>query len=520
MMIGPIVKREFFDHLNSLRFALTALILAILMVTNAVVHLQTHPDKVRWYSEKVTSDQNKLQSQTELYQLLKKGPGKLYKRPSALTFIADGGNTFLPESGTTSWGSWSRTAGFSGQVKSIWSLDYPTANPNARDLRPKATKIDWVFIITYLLSFIPLLFTFDALSGERESGTLRLCLANSISRPALLVGKFLGTLITILIPFYFAVLLNLTIISTDSWTQLGAADWGRLGMIMLIASGYTSIFIAVGLMVSASTRDSRISLVVLLIVWVALVVFMPSTLGTLATKWMSPVQTAHQRKMAKKGALEQINTDFDERMKNKEEARLPANSLLNKLEELWKTSPEAAEKLAKENEEELKLAIAKLESQKADAEELHIRAELVNKDVEIREQLNREHLMAQLAQVQRARSITRFSPAAIVQYALESMAGTGLNRHLQFLEGVHLHIRQFRNIITETDRADTESLHIIGVPEGMSKKPISSEALPNFEDKITFSDTFNAATVDMLLLVLLLGVFLSGAFLVFIRSEV
>ena len=273
-------------------------------------------------------------------------------------------------------------------------------------------------------------------------------------------------------------------------------------------------------MVSASTRDSRISLVSLLIVWVALVVFMPSTLGTLATKWMSPVQTAHQREMAKRSALDQINEDFDERMRNKQEARSPAANLLNEIEELWKTAPEEAKKLAKENEEQLRLAMAQLASQKAGPEELRIRAELVNRDVEVRERLNREHLSAQLAQVQRARMVTRFSPAAIVQYALESMTGTGLNRHLQFLDGVDIHIRQFRNFITETDRADTESLHIIGVPDGMSKKPISPQALPRFEDKITFSDTFNAAIVDMLLLVLLLGVFLSGAFLVFIRSEV
>ena len=331
-MIGHIVKREFFDHLNSLRFALTALILAALMVTNAVVHLQSYPDKVRRYSEGVTADQNKLQSETDLYELLKKGPGKLYKRPSALSFIADGGNAFLPGSGTKNWGSWSRSTGSGGRqvkVRSIWSMDYPTANPNARDLRPKATKIDWVFIITYLLSFIPLLFTFDALSGEREKGTLRLCLANPISRPALLVGKFLGTLITVLIPFYFAVLLNLAVISLDSWTQLGAADWGRLGMILLVASGYTSIFIAVGLMVSASTRDSRVSLVVLLIIWVGLVVFMPSTLGTLATKWMSPVQTAHQQKMARSSALDQINDNFNEQIANKRQLR--TSGLLNRL---------------------------------------------------------------------------------------------------------------------------------------------------------------------------------------------
>ena len=519
-MIGHIIQREFFDHLNSLRFALTVVIMAALMVTNAVVHLQHHPDKVRSYSENVASDRDKLQSRTELYELLRKGPGKLYKQPSALTFIADGGDAFLPDHGTHNWGSWSRTAGFGTQVKSIWWLHYPTANPNARDLRPQATKIDYVFIITYLLSFIPLLFTFDALSGERERGTLRLCLANSISRPALLIGKFLGTLIAVLIPFYFAVLLNLTVISTDSWTQLGAADWGRLGMIMLIASGYASIFIAVGLMVSAGTRDTRVSLVVLLIIWVALVVFMPSTLGTLATKWMSPVQTAHQWKTAKRSALEPIQDDFNQRITDKQAAKSHTGGLLNQFMDLMKTSPKEAEKLAKEKEAELMAAMAMAESQKADEEELRIKAEFVNKDVEIRERLNRAHLQAQLAQVQRARMVTRFSPAAIVQYALESMTGTGLKRHLQFLEGVHLHIRAFRNFVIETDRADTGSLHIIGIPEGMSKKPILPQALPTFEDKITFSDTFNAALMDMLLLVGLLGVFIFGAFFVFTRSDV
>ena len=519
-MIGHIVKREFFDHLNSLRFALTAFIMAALMITNAVVHLQSHPDKVRNYSEKVAGARDKLQSETQLYDLLKEGPGRLYKRPSPLTFIANGGEAFLPGRGTSNWGSWSRTAGFSGQVRSIWSLDYPTANPNARDLRPQATKIDWAFIITYLLSFIPLLFTFDALSGEKERGTLRLCLANPISRPALLVGKFLGALIAVLIPFYFAVLLNLAVISVDSWTQLGAADWGRLGMIVLIASGYAGIFVAVGLTVSAGTRDSRVSLVTLLIIWVALVVFMPSTLGTLSTKWMPPVQSAHQREMAKKSALDQINDDFDEKMTNKQMSGSQTEDLLNQLMDLAKTDPEKAEALAKEKEEELRLAMAAMQSHEVDVTEMRLMAEFVNKDVEIRERLNREHLTAQLGQVERARSITRFSPAAIVQYALESMAGTGLNRHLQFLESVHHHIRQFRNFIVEADSADTESLHIIGVPEGMSKKPISPQALPNFEDKITFSDTFNAAMMDMLLLALLLGVFLSGAFLVFIRSEI
>ena len=100
------------------------------------------------------------------------------------------------------------------------------------------------------------------------------------------------------------------------------------------------------------------------------------------------------------------------------------------------------------------------------------------------------------------------------------MAGTGFHRHLQFLEDCRLYIRQFRNFIVEMDRADSESLHFVGVRKGMSEKPVSPEAIPMFEDRLTFQDTLNPAIADMLLLVLLLGVFLSGAFLVFLRSEV
>ena len=508
-MIWHIIKRELFDHINSLRFILTVVILSALMVTNAAVHLRTHPKRVRNYSEKVTKSANELKSRTELYSLARKGPGDLHKRPSSLAFIADGGDAYLPKN-ISNGETWSKS-GQGGEVKSNWWLKYGTVNPDATDLSPYATKIDWVFIITYLLSFIPLLFTFDALSGEREQGTLRLCLANPISRPVLLIGKFLGTLITVLIPFVFAVLLNLAVISVDSWTQLSAADWGRLGLILLIAASYAGIFVGLGLMVSAGTREPRVSLVVLLLIWVGTVIFMPSTLGTLSTKWMPPVQTMDQFRDARKAALDQMSDDYGDRMraiKEKKNANLPS---LSELQKLYETDPEAAMAQAEK---------FRTSWEAEGDEELALKAELIKGDVETRERLNRERLDAQVAQVQRARTVTRLSPAAIVQYALESMAGTGFNRHLQYLEHVHQHTKQFRQFIVETDRADIQSLHLIGVSKGMSQKPVASEALPKFEDKITFSDTFNTATLDLLLLVLLLGVFISGAFLIFVRSEV
>lgn len=508
-MIWHIIKRELFDHINSLRFILTVVILSILMVTNAVVHLRTHPERVRDYSENVTGSLNTLKSRADLYTLAQKGPGNLYKSPSSLAFIADGGDAYLPRN-ISNEGSWSKS-GPGWKAQSNWWLSYGSANPDAKDLRPQATKIDWVFIITYLLSFIPLLFTFDALSGERQQGTLRLCLANPISRPVLLIGKFLGTLITVLIPFVFAVLLNLTVISADPWTQLSAADWGRLGLILLIAFSYAGIFVGLGLMISAGTREPRVSLVILLLIWVATVVFMPSTLGTLSTKWMPPLQTIDQFHASRDAALKQIDTDYNDRLNAVKEKKTPNLLSLSDLQKLFETDPETARA-----EAEKLMAAWEVEGD----EELVLKAELITRDVETRERFNREYLEAQIAQVQRARIVTRFSPAAIVQYALESMAGTGFNRHLQYLEQVHDYTRQFRQFIVETDSADTQSRHLIGIPEGMSEAPIASEAIPKFADKIAFSDTLNTATLDLLLLVSLLGIFFLGAFLIFIRAEV
>ena len=506
-MIWHIIKRELFDHINSLRFVLTTIILLGLMSTNAIVHLQTHPNRVRNYSEKVTKSLDDLKSRTDLYTLLRKGPSKLNKSPSSLAFIANADDAYLPND-THNEGSWSKS-GFGSSIKSNWWLSYGSVNTDATDIRPQGTQIDWVFIITYLLSLLPLLFTFDSFSGEREQGTLRLCLANQISRSTLLIGKYIGALIAVLIPFTFSVLLNLAVVSTDSLTQLNPSDWGRLGIILLIAATYAGIFIGLGLIVSAGTSESRISLIIALLIWVTIVVFVPSTFATLSTKWMPPIQTNDEFQSEKNVALKQNDSDYYLQMRKIKENKYPDQ--ISKLQKQMETDPEAA-----------KAAMQKIQEilQKDGQEELKLKSDFVKKDVEIRESSNRTYLDAQISQIERARSITRFSPAAIVQYALESMSGTGFNRHLQFLEHVHRYTKQFRQFIIDTDREDTQSLHLIGISEGMSKKPITFESIPKFEDKITFKDTLNSASLDLLLLILLLVVFFSGAFLVFLRTEI
>ena len=464
-----IAKRELYDNLNSLRFALATALLLGLMLTNAAVYLHEQPKRIQRYNTSISESLTDLTARADsLYTLAREGPGLLYKKPSSLHFCAEGGETFLPNvvGGAFLWS-------ISGGLKGFWRLNYPSASPNLKNIRPNVTKVDWVFIIGYVLSLIAILFTFDAVSGERELGTLRLMLANPIPRHTVLVGKFLGALISIGIPLTLAVLMNLLLISTSNAVQLGPDAWGRLGIIFFVAILYTSLFLALGLLISARVSRSAVSLVILLLIWVIFVVFVPSTLASIAGGFSSPMST----------------------------------------DELWQRRGEL---YAKRWERYDAYFAERVERSK----EIQFKGEHVIAEAEEQERVNEEHLAQQIDQVKFARRTTRISPIAIAQHLIESFAGTGFERHLQFLENAKTHARQFREFVADTDRADLESLHFIGVREGMSQKPVSPEAIPKFEDTLSLSKDFNAAAVDLLLLTLFVIVLLSGAYLAFVRVEV
>ena len=351
---------------------------------------------------------------------------------------------------------------------------YPGAFPNVFNIRPDTVKVDWGFVIGYVLSLIAILFTFDSISSERERGTLRLMLANSVPRHTVLIGKFLGALVSISIPFTLAILMNLLVISMSRDIDLGADVWIRLCIIFIIAILYLCLFIALGLLVSSSVQNSIASLVILLLTWCVFVVFIPSTLASIASGFSNPMT-------------------YDEFFKRR-------NQNIKNLEEEY---------------------VALLQETRGLADKkIQLDSEYVTKGTEQEERLSQEHLNQQIAQIQLARSVTRISPVTLIQHLLEVFVGTGFERHQQFLENVQRYAREYREFVTDMDRADPDSLHIIGVREGMSKKPISPESIPAFEDTLSLSRDFNAAAIDLFLLILFFVVLMSGTYLTFVRVEI
>ena len=305
-----ITKRELYDNLNSLRFALATVLLLGLMLINAVVHIGEHPVRMQKYHDAVTESLNRLRSRTNLYHIAQEGPGYLYKKPSSFHFCADGGEDFLLNRVNGGFYAWA-----TDDLAGFWQLDYIPATLNSKNIRPDTIKIDWGFVIGYVLSLIAILFTFDSISGERERGTLRLTLANSVPRHTVLIGKFLGALVSISVPFTLAVLMNLLVISTSNDVQLGPDAWSRLGIIFFLSMLYLGLFIALGLLVSSRVRHSAASLVILLLMWVTFVVFMPSTLASIASGFSTPM-TYGQFDQRARHLVNELRGEYDARLQD------------------------------------------------------------------------------------------------------------------------------------------------------------------------------------------------------------
>jgi ABC-type transport system involved in multi-copper enzyme maturation permease subunit len=339
--------------------------------------------------------------------------------------------------------------------------------------------LDWSFIIGVAMSFVAILFTFDAISGERERGTLKLTLSNSVPRGILLCGKFLGAFFSVVVPLLMGIILSLLIVTLSGSVLLDADSWTRIGLMMAVSFIYISLFIGLGLTVSSRARHSSTSLLVLLLIWVVFVVLVPNTLGSVVSM-LRKVPSQREFQQQKDKTMGALGKDMD---------------YLFRYGSPTQPNP--------------------------DVRAIRLMADYVTTRLEAETRLYDDHLDAQFAQVQFARQILRaVSPAVLYSYSMESLAGTGFERHRQFIEATRLYRRQFINFIKSTDRSDPESHHIYYLKEGLSEKPVNSDNVPRFVEPTNVTRAFESTLTNLSLLILLSFIFFLMSYVAFLRSDI
>ncbi len=484
-MIWHIAKKEIYQNLTTLRFVLMIILLPILMIANALIYGfgdEGYTAEIRDYNRKVTQGLSHIEEYAAkgLGELAMTGPSEIPKHPAQLKFCADGADAFIPGSITIAAREGGGRSGHDGSVfedyswRDLWSLEYLPSNHGGD--ATTLIKIDWIFIGVFM-SFFVILFTFDAIAGERVGGTLSLMMSNPISRGHVLLAKYLGTFATVIVPLLIGVLMNLLIIYLSGSIPFDSGSWLRIvGMIGLFAL-HISIFIFLGLFFSSRVSNAITGLVWLLLTWVCLAFIFPSLLG-LFVGTLDPIPSIERISAEKRLQLANIEDEFQPRELLEVTKLSEAPSVDN---------PSATRQWAiyfkRRFETKTHIADARVDQQ--------------------------------LRQVQLARELTQISPTVCFQYAMEGLSNTGIVSYMNFVKQARHYRATFIDFIKTEDRSDPDSLHIYPVREGLSQKPVDPNTVPRFEERISYQSVI----FPVALLTLFNIMFFTAAQLSFLKCD-
>ena len=314
-MLKSIIRKEVLNNLLSYKFSIIIILSAILILVSIFV----------MYRDYCLAMEN--------YEILQQEPEDTIAviRPTPLSIFAKG----LDENLCRSYQS-----GFGGQIS------VSSKQKSVNDLFKLFTTPDLLYVVKVILSLCAMLFAFDIICGEKELGTLRQTISNTVKRPILIIGKWAGGFASFILPFFIAVLSGTIFVTLSPMVEMSAHNWVKLGLFLLSSVVYLAVFFSLGFLISCLTHRSSASLVFSLFVW-AIFVFLIPNLGNILASQLVRIPTVQQLE----SRLEQssIRRDFEKHRIDKSQHSLIDNRIraenekfiddyLNRLNRLVKVS--------------------------------------------------------------------------------------------------------------------------------------------------------------------------------------
>ena len=462
-MFRELVLREFLDNVKSFRFLLSALIVVAVFLLSAILSVNEYAITAREYRENDLQNLRALESKSKVLNQLATHAQRLLNLPSVLQFACGGFEAELPNA-------------IYVNAFSVGSTDH-IARSNF--LVPDIHRIDWVFVIGVLLSFVALALTFDGISREKEDGTLRLVMTNALPRYFIILAKYVGGLIALMIPVAVGILLSLIIVTVTGYSILTATHWAQILLMVIVSFVYLSIYVLLGLLISTLTHRTATSLVFCLILWVVTTLLVPNIGGLLA------------------GAFQPIASQKEIEAKIDLARR-----------EVWTRYPADAHTQV---------------SLDPFLPGHRFRADMNKEMLEVEVKIREAYLAEQIHQLTWGRQWTRLSPSAVYQYASENIMNAGIPRFLSFKQQVENYREQLLDYVKRKDALDPDSPHWINPYDDFlySNKPMPFKEIPTFEYKERdLRESFTGALIDFALLLFTNALFLTLAGVTFNRYDV
>jgi len=267
MMLRLLIRKEILSHVLSFRFAVTFVIFLVLIFTSIYVTVNGYEQEIAEHGARVRAYQEHLKGiitqddHDRIGWRLFWDDGKLDAVPvSALSWLGHGMQSINPIAiNTYRWGAKEVDRGL-------------TRNPLLGLLQVP----DFIYVVNVVLSLLAVLFMFDAVCGEKEAGTLRLTLSNPVPRHLVLLGKWIGGYLVLMIPFLIATIGGLVYAWSQGVLAANSEQLTRIGLLLLTSCLYIAVFFNLSLFVSAATDRSATSLLVCLFLWVTFIIAVPN----------------------------------------------------------------------------------------------------------------------------------------------------------------------------------------------------------------------------------------------------
>ena len=249
-MLITLIRRELLDNFMTFRFAAAMFITLLLVVANTAVLIKDYEQRLASYNTAVKTHRQQLR-ETKTYSA---GDIVVDRPPNPLSIFNVGLDKRL---GNRIWI-------YHAIVPTLWDAGVSGSDNPFLNI---FNSIDIVFIFEVVLSLMALIFAYDALAGERERGTLRLVLTHPVSRGNILIAKYIGAMLCLLMPLILSLLLSLILLTTTASFSLGTPDFLRIGGIVVSSLSYLSVFYLIGLLISAAVRRTSTALMLSMFVW-------------------------------------------------------------------------------------------------------------------------------------------------------------------------------------------------------------------------------------------------------------
>jgi ABC-type transport system involved in multi-copper enzyme maturation permease subunit len=268
-MVLDIARKDFLTNLLSARFLIGFVLCLVLIPFSILINVSNYRDRMAQF--RVDRDvAEKAAAEVRVYSTLRP---EVVLPPEPLSVFSKGVSDQV------------------GNRVKIWLGEIPllAAGKSAAGDNPFLASffsVDFADIAAIVFSLLALIFSYDAFTREKEDGTLKLQMSNSLGRSTFLAGKLLGIFFTLLPVLVFSFLLGAILVLFSRDVSFSAVEWGRISLLLAASLLYLAVFVFVGLLVSARSKSSVTSLVLCLFLWVFFVFLIPGISANFAESFV------------------------------------------------------------------------------------------------------------------------------------------------------------------------------------------------------------------------------------------